>query len=142
MRALGKEISAAMAEMRKENKEAPKPVHLVVPDKATADVLVSMADNLAGVELSRLRWQRDKEQGRPALTFDGEPAAMPPALPETDRTAVSFLLEEDRARALTLRSPIVDIACGPRPSRRRRRPRRSAQAVWTSFSSGRTRRRR
>jgi hypothetical protein len=109
MRALGKEISAAMAEMRKENKEAPKPVHLVVPDKATADVLVSMADNLAGVELSRLRWQRDKDQGRPALTFDGESAAIPPALPETDRTAVSFLLEEDRARALTLRSPIVDI---------------------------------
>jgi hypothetical protein len=109
MRALGKEVSAAMAEMRKENKEGPKPVHLVVPDKATADVLVSMADNLAGVELSRLRWQRDKDQGRPALTFDGEPAAIPPALPETDRTAVSFLLEEDRARALTLRSPIVDI---------------------------------
>ncbi len=109
MKALGKEISAAMAELRKENKDAPKPVHLVVPDKATADVLVSMADNLAGVELSRLRWQRDKDQGRPALTFDGEPAAMPPALPETDRTAVSFLLEEDRARALTLRWPIVDI---------------------------------
>lgn len=109
MNALGKELSAAIAEMRKENKEAPKPVHLVVPDKTTADVLVSIADNLAGVELSRLRWQRDKNQGRPALTFDGEPAVMPPVLPETNRTAVSFLLEEDRARALTLRSPIVDV---------------------------------
>ena len=43
----------------------PAPVHLVVPDKATADVLVSIADNLAGVELSRLRWQRDKDMGRP-----------------------------------------------------------------------------
>lgn len=109
MKALGKEISAAMAEARKENPGSPAPVHLVVPDKSTADVLVSIADNLAGVELSRLRWQRDKEQGRPALTFDGEPAVVPSKLPEGDRTAVSFLLEEDRARAVTLRSPIVDI---------------------------------
>ncbi|SDP03176.1 hypothetical protein SAMN04487905_101506 [Actinopolyspora xinjiangensis] len=28
---------------------------------------------------------------------------------EAERTAVSFLLEEDRARALTLRSPVVDV---------------------------------
>lgn len=109
MKALGKEISAAMAEARKENMAFPAPVHLVVPDESTADVLVSIADNLAGIELSRLRWQRDKDQGRPALTFDGEPAVIPAKLPEGDRTAVSFLLEEDRARAVTLRSPLVDI---------------------------------
>jgi hypothetical protein len=109
MKLLGKEISAAMAEARRENKGSPAPVHLVVPDKSTADVLVSIADNLAGVELSRLRWQRDKDQGRPPLTYDGEPAVVPRKLPEADRTAVSFLLEEDRARAVTLRSPIVDI---------------------------------
>jgi hypothetical protein len=109
MKALGKEISSAMGEARKASKDAPWPVHLVVPDKITADVLVSIADNLAGVELSRLRWQRDKQERRPALTFDGEPAVIPAALPETDRAAVSFLLEEDRARAVTLRSPIVDL---------------------------------
>jgi hypothetical protein len=76
------------------------PVHLVVPDAPTADVLVSMADSLAGIELSRLRWARDEEQGRPLLTFDGEPATMPAALGEDARIAVSFLLEEDGARAL------------------------------------------
>lgn len=109
MKALGREISAAMAEARKENPEAPAPVHLVVPDQSTADVLVSIADNLAGVELSRLRWKRDKDQGRPPLTFDGEPAVIPAKLSEAARTAVSFLLEEDRSRAVTLRSPVVDI---------------------------------
>ena len=109
MKTLGKEISSAMGEARKASKAAPWPVHLVFPDKITADVLVSIADNLAGVELSRLRWQRDKDEGRPALTFDGEPAVIPSPLPETNRTAVSFLLEEDRARAVTLRSPIVDL---------------------------------
>lgn len=109
MRALGREISSALGEARRANKAAPWPVHLVVPDKVTADVLVSIADNLAGVELSRLRWQRDKDQGRPALTWDGEPAVIPSPLPEGDRAAVSFLLEEDRARAVTLRSPIVDL---------------------------------
>jgi hypothetical protein len=85
------------------------PVHIAVPDPSTADVLVSIADSLAGVELSRLRWARDEEQGRPLLTFDGEPATMPTALSEDARLAVSFLLEEDRARALTLRRPVVNI---------------------------------
>jgi hypothetical protein len=47
--------------------------------------------------------------GRKPLTFNGEDAQVPAALSESDRTAVSFLLEEDRARALTLRSPIVDV---------------------------------
>ena len=41
------------------------PIHLVVPDRATADLLVSAADSVAGVELSRMRWQRDLDMGRP-----------------------------------------------------------------------------
>jgi hypothetical protein len=85
------------------------PVHLVVPDKPTADLLVSIADSLAGVELSRLRWERDLEQGREPLTFDGEPATVPEPLSEDARVAVSLLLEEDRARAFSLRQPVVDL---------------------------------
>ena len=108
MKVLGKDLADAMAEMRKENKAAPAPVHLVVPDKVTADVLVSIADNLAGLELSRLRWEHDIRSGRPALTFTGEPATIPRKLPESNRTAVSFLLEEDRARVFKVRCPIVD----------------------------------
>jgi hypothetical protein len=46
---------------------------------------------------------------RPVLTFNGEAADVPPSLSEQARTAVSFLLEEDRARAISLRCPIVDI---------------------------------
>jgi len=84
-------------------------VHLVVPDTATADVLASIADSLAGVETSRLRWQRDLDEGRPALTFDGEAAVVPKPLSDQQRLAVSFLLEEDRSRAMTLRCPIVDL---------------------------------
>lgn len=109
MRLLGSAIEDAMREQRLANPAAPSPIHLVVPDAQTADVLTSMADNLAGVELSRLRWVRDQEQGRPALTWDGEPAVIPKPLRETARTAVSFLLEEDRARALTVRMPIIDL---------------------------------
>ncbi|MGN6686925.1 MAG: hypothetical protein ACTHK1_05240 [Actinomycetales bacterium] len=108
MKVLGKELTAAMKDRRQVDPEAPDPVHVVVPDKPTADVLVSIADNLAGIELSRLRWVRDKQMGRRPLTFNGEDAEIPAALRETERTAVSFLLEEDRARALALRSPIVD----------------------------------
>lgn len=98
-----------MRAQRKASPEAPSPIHLVVPDGQTADVLTSIADNLAGVELSRLRWVRDQEQGRPMLTWDGEPAVLPKPLRETARTAVSFLLEEDRARALRVRMPIIDL---------------------------------
>ncbi|NKY53390.1 hypothetical protein [Nocardia vermiculata] len=105
MRLLGAELGEAMAEQR----PAHAPVHLVVPDPSTADVLASIADNLAGIELSRLRWEHDRAMGRTPLTFDGEPAEIPSALRETARTAVSFLLEEDRARALELRSPVVDL---------------------------------
>lgn len=107
MRTLGKELSAALKDRRRANPEGPEPIHLVVPDKMTADVLASIADNLAGLELSRLRWARDKELGRPQLTWNGDPATIPAKLSETDRTAVSFLLEEDRARAFTMRCPIV-----------------------------------
>lgn len=85
------------------------PVHLVVPDDATADLLASAADSLAGIELSRLRWARDVQMGREALTFDGEPARIPAPLGRDARVAVSFLLEQDRARALSLRSPIIDL---------------------------------
>jgi hypothetical protein len=102
MKLLGKEITAVLH-------SGHGPVQLVVPDKPTADVLVSMADSLAGVELSRLRWERDLEEGREMLTFDGEPATMPEALTEDSRTAVSLLLEEDRARAFGLRQPVVDL---------------------------------
>lgn len=109
MRLLGKELTAAMKEMASTDPVAPSPIHLVVPDPVTADVLVSMADNLAGVELSRLRWRRDKEMGRKPLTFNGEPAVMPRIMSAAERIAVSFLLEEDRARSLTLRSPVVDV---------------------------------
>lgn len=109
MRLLGVELDWALAEQPDFNNDQPRPVHLVVPDGPSADILVSIADNLAGVELSRLRWERDKRMGRDALTFNGEPARIPAPLQEIERTAVSFLLEQDRARAFTLRSPIVDL---------------------------------
>jgi hypothetical protein len=109
MRSLGRALSLAMREQRITDPESPGAIHIVVPDRITADVLVSIADNLAGVELSRLRWQRDKDMDRPALTFDGEPAVMPTAISEADRTAISLLLEDDRARAFSLRCPIIDV---------------------------------
>ncbi len=109
MKILGEQLSDAMGEMRRLSPDDAGPVHVVVPDRVTADMLASIADNLAGVELSRLRWKRDRESGRPLLTFDGEAAKLPTRLPEVPRTAVSFLLEEDRARGLALRSPVVDL---------------------------------
>lgn len=108
MRALGAHLLRAMKAM-KASDEAPSPVHVVVPDSVTADLLVSIADNLAGIELSRLRWQRDIDQARDPLTFDGEPADVPRKLHPQARTAVSFLLEGDRSRAIRLRSAIVDL---------------------------------
>lgn len=109
MKLLGTELLAALKDQRRADDVDPMPVHLVVPDSATADVLTSIADTLAGVELSRLRWKHDKAMGRPALTFNGDPATIPKRLTEDERRGVSFLLEEDRARALTLRSPIVNV---------------------------------
>lgn len=79
MRRLGRAVNAAMGDRRLAvaDGQVPDAVHLVVPDSATADVLVSIADDLAGIEISRLEWERDKAMGRPALTFDGEPANTP-----------------------------------------------------------------
>ena len=78
VRAIGEVVQEAMGAVASTGTPTnPDPVHIVVPDRATADVLASIADALAGVELSRLRWERDLEEGRPALTFDGEPAADP-----------------------------------------------------------------
>ena len=51
MQLLGVDILAVLKDRRKANPEESEPIHLVVPDKATADVLISIADNLAGVEL-------------------------------------------------------------------------------------------
>lgn len=107
MEILGVAISANLAEPA-EKGEPPRPVQLVVPDSNTADLLASIADSLAGVEISRLRWERDVEQGRTPLTFDGDPAMLPEALSAPARFAVSFLLEEDRARAFSTRTAIFD----------------------------------
>ncbi|KGI66846.1 hypothetical protein H7H73_30720 [Mycobacterium rufum] len=110
MRRVGSTLTRAMREQRNAaTGGTPDAVHLVVPDRTTADVLVSIADNLAGVELSRLRWQRDKDQGRPALTYDGEPATVPRPISEAERTAIALLLEDDRSRAFKLRCPIIDV---------------------------------
>lgn len=110
MRRVGSALTRAMREQRiAADGGTPDAVHLVVPDKTTADVLASIADNLAGVELSRLRWERDKDQGRPALTYDGEPATVPRPITEAERTAIALLLEDDRSRAFKLRCPVVDV---------------------------------
>lgn len=111
-RAIGTELVAAMKDRRQAKRptaDEPDPVHLVVTDATTADVLTAIADHLAGAELSRLRWDTDRAMGRPALTFNGEPAQVPREMSELERTGVSFLLEEDRARAFTLRSPVVNL---------------------------------
>lgn len=110
VRRIGNALNHAMRDQRKAAGEGiPDSVHLVVPDSDTADVLVTIADNLAGIELSRLRWQRDKDQRRPVLTYDGEPATVPRAISEAERTAIALLLEDDRARAFELRTPIIDL---------------------------------
>lgn len=109
VRAIGEAVQASIAHAQDRHAERPEPVHIVVPERGTADLLASIADALAGVELSRLRWQRDIEAGRTPLTFDGQPATLPEPLSDVERTGVSFLLEEDRARALSLRTPTVDV---------------------------------
>ncbi len=110
MRRIGSVLNRAMREQRSgADGGTPDPVHLVVPDQVTADVLVSIADNLAGVELSRLRWERDLEERRPALTYDGEPATIPRPISAVERTAIALLLEDDRSRAFKLRCPIIDV---------------------------------
>ena len=109
MKLLGTQLSGALSDAVAADPASPEPIHVVVPDSGTADLLVGIADSIAGSELSRLRWQRDKDQDRPALTFYGEPAVIPQPLPERDRTAVSFLLEQDRARTMKSRIPIADL---------------------------------
>jgi hypothetical protein len=106
---IGVAIETAMQDLATIHAQDPEPVHLVVPDAVTGDVLASIADSLAGVELSRLRWERDLAMGRPALTWDGEAATVPTELGPHQRLAVSFLLEEDRARAMSLRWPLVNV---------------------------------
>lgn len=109
MSALGEALDAAMLEIVTRGDEEMDPVHLVTPDTQTGDLLVSIADSLAGVEISRLRWERDLAQGRKALTWGGDPATVPEPLTDHQRLAVSFLLEQDRARAMTLRWPLIDL---------------------------------
>ena len=106
MRLLGDELAAILDQ---EDPDSPETISVVVPDRATADVLVSIADSLAGIETSRLRWERDVAEGREALTFNGAPASIPAPLSDSQRLAVSFLLEEDRARAMKLRWPLVNL---------------------------------
>jgi hypothetical protein len=105
---LGDQIAAATSVLESATGSAGA-VHLVTPDAVTCDVLVAIADSLAGVEISRLRWRRDFDMGRPALTFNGEPASVPKPLSVRARLAVSFLLEADRARAMLLRNQVVDV---------------------------------
>ena len=106
MEVIGAELQAAMDEFGGAGDIS---LHVVLPDAPTGDLLVSCADSLAGVETSRMRWQRDLEVGRDVLTFDGEKAVVPSPLTPNQRLAVSFLLEEDRARAVTLRCPLIDL---------------------------------
>lgn len=84
-------------------------ITIVTPDKQTTDMLASIADILAGNEISRLRWQRDLEMGREPVTFDGSPAIIPAELSAEQRLAVSFLLEDDRARAFSTRVTTVNL---------------------------------
>jgi hypothetical protein len=126
MTTIGEAVIQATEEQRltaQQSGQAQAPIHIVVPDSAASDLLASIADVLAGVEISRLRWQRDVELKRPVLTFDGEPATIPDPLDPNARTAVSYFLEQDRGRAMTLRSAIVTaqevltrhlVAGGPR----------------------------
>jgi len=56
-----------------------------------------------------MRWQRDLDAGRPALTFDGTPAKLAEPINQHERVAVAFLLEDDRSRALKTGTPIVGL---------------------------------
>ena len=108
MSLLGTRLTQAQTAVTDSSAEEVGPIHLVVPDTTTGDVLVSIADSLAGVETQRIRWARDLAMGRHPLTFDGEPAQVPEPLTDTERLAVSFLLEDDRARTMRLRCALVD----------------------------------
>ena len=103
MRLIGLRIRAELDE------SGPVVVRIVVPDGASADLLVTAADSVAGVELSRMRWQRDLDMGRSPVNFDGSPATLADPLDADERLGAAFLLEADRARALSTRTPIVDL---------------------------------
>lgn len=107
---IGEGIETALEITDRNSGDAPVPVHIVVPDRTTADLLASIADVLAGAEVSRLRYIRDIDKGREPLTFDGEPATVPEVLTVRQRLAVSFLLEDDRARGFSTRIPVVDLS--------------------------------
>ena len=109
MSIIGLAVSRAMAVVDSIAGDSRPPVQLVVPDAPTADLLTSIADSLAGVEISRMRWEHDVLQGREPLTFDGEPATIPAPLSTEARLGVSFLLEEDRARAFVTRTPVINL---------------------------------
>ena len=51
---IGEVVQAAIGDAYNRNPDNLDPVHTVVPDRPTADLLASIADALAGVELSRL----------------------------------------------------------------------------------------
>ena len=107
MQVLGEAIFGSLRDSGFE--ENAQRITIVTPDKQTTDMLASIADVLAGNEISRLRWQRDLEMGREPVTFDGSPATIPAALTREQRLAVSFLLEDDRARAFSTRVTTVNL---------------------------------
>ena len=109
MRLVGSEIREALKDMRSQNADEPDPIHIITPDGPTGDLLVSMADSIAGAEINRLRWAHDLTKNREPLNYDGTPARPSAKLSSVERFAVSFLLEEDRARAFQLRSPLVNV---------------------------------
>ena len=137
MQCVGEAVQAVDRRTRTSaNPDDPDPVHLVVPDKATADVLASIADNLAGVELSRLRWERDKEMGRPALTFDGEPATIPARSPRrADRRSRSCSRRTGPARCRCARRSSTCAPCSLGTSSPAAR--RSTRSASTTSSRGR-----
>jgi hypothetical protein len=107
MQLMGEAIRESLRDSNFE--ESAQRINIVTPDKQTTDLLASIADVLAGQEISRLRWQRDVEMGREPVTFDGSPANIPIALTPQQRLAVSFLLEDDRARAFSARATTVNL---------------------------------
>ena len=109
MRLVGSEVRDALKDLRGQNADDPDPIHIITPDGPTGDLLVSMADSIAGAEINRLRLAHDLKQNREPLNYDGTPAKLSAKLSSVERFAVSFLLEEDRARAFQLRSPLVNV---------------------------------
>jgi hypothetical protein len=89
--------------------DEPSRINIIVPDKQTGDILASIADVLAGNEISRLRWERDIDMDREPVTFDGFPANIPLEISPEQRLGISFLLEDDRARAFKTRVTNINL---------------------------------